>query len=131
MLGFSQRRIARNTTAAGTAASTCWRAFYSALDSRLHTLVCDGSVRANRSCSMDPHRFAPAANGLSDGRSMKNKTSFFACVFLCVVISPALCAQQAPADAPYLNSKLSAEQRADDLISRMTLEEKVDQLGHI
>jgi beta-glucosidase len=62
---------------------------------------------------------------------MKNKTSFFACGFYCVLMSPALYAQQTPADAPYLNPKLPVEQRADDLISRMTLEEKVDQLGHI
>ena len=62
---------------------------------------------------------------------MKNKTRFFACGFFCVLMSPALYAQQTPADAPYLNPKLPVEQRADDLISRMTLEEKVDQLGHI
>jgi beta-glucosidase len=62
---------------------------------------------------------------------MKNKTSFFAWAFLCALMPPALYAQQAPADAPYLNPKLSVDQRADDLISRMTLEEKVDQLGHI
>jgi beta-glucosidase len=62
---------------------------------------------------------------------MKSKTSFFACGFLCVFMSPALRAQQAPADAPYLNPKVSVEQRADDLISRMTLEEKIDQLGHV
>ena len=36
----------------------------------------------------------------------------------------------APADAPYLNPKLPLEQRVDDLISRMTLEEKISQLGH-
>jgi len=36
----------------------------------------------------------------------------------------------APADAPYLNPKLPLEQRVDDLISRMTLEEKIAQLGH-
>jgi beta-glucosidase len=62
---------------------------------------------------------------------MNNKTSFFACGFLCVLISQALHAQQAPADAPYLNPKIPLEQRANDLISRMTLEEKIDQLGHI
>jgi beta-glucosidase len=76
-------------------------------------------------------RFALNAIHLSDGRSMKNKTNFYACVFLCAAVSPALRAQQAPAAAPYLNPKLPVEQRADDLISRMTLEEKVDQLGHI
>ncbi len=62
---------------------------------------------------------------------MKNKTSFFACAFLCALAPLALDAQQAPADAPYLNPKVAVEQRADDLISRMTLEEKIDQLGHI
>jgi beta-glucosidase len=62
---------------------------------------------------------------------MNNKTRFFACVFLCAAMSSSLRAQQAPTDAPYLNPKLSAEQRADDLISRMTLEEKVGQTGHI
>ena len=36
----------------------------------------------------------------------------------------------APSDAPYLNSKLPLKQRVDDLISRMTLEEKISQLGH-
>ena len=76
-------------------------------------------------------QLAPLANSLSDGRSMKNKTTFFACVFLGVLMPPALYAQQAPADAPYLNPKLPVNQRADDLISRMTLEEKIDQLGHI
>ena len=62
---------------------------------------------------------------------MKNKTSFAACVFFCAVMSPALHAQQIPFDAAYLNPKLPASERADDLISRMTLEEKIDQLGHI
>jgi beta-glucosidase len=62
---------------------------------------------------------------------MKNKTNLCACVFFCALISPAMYAQQTLADAPYLNAKLPVEQRANDLISRMTLEEKVDQLGHI
>jgi beta-glucosidase len=62
---------------------------------------------------------------------MTTKTNLLACAFLCAVTCPALSAQQASADAPYLNPKLPVEQRADDLISRMTLEEKVDQLGHV
>jgi beta-glucosidase len=37
-------------------------------------------------------------------------------------------AQQAPANAPYLNPALPIEQRVDDLIGRMTLEEKVAQM---
>src|SRR5690348_8522823 len=37
---------------------------------------------------------------------------------------------EVPANAPYKNSALPLEQRVDDLVSRMTLEEKVSQLGH-
>src|ERR1700683_1568048 len=62
---------------------------------------------------------------------MKNKSGLFAGVFFCVLVSPTLRAQQRPADAPYLNPKLPIEQRVNDLVSRMTLEEKIDQLGHI
>src|SRR6476646_4503480 len=61
---------------------------------------------------------------------MKSKTLLVAGVFLCAATSPSLSAQQAPANAPYLDPKVSVEQRAADLISRMTLEEKIDQLGH-
>ncbi|HVH88740.1 MAG TPA: glycoside hydrolase family 3 C-terminal domain-containing protein, partial [Terriglobales bacterium] len=39
-------------------------------------------------------------------------------------------ARQVPANAPYKNAELPLEQRVDDLVSRMTLEEKVSQLGH-
>src|SRR6185312_13423334 len=35
-----------------------------------------------------------------------------------------------PANAPYKNPSLPLEERVDDLVSRMTLEEKVSQLGH-
>ena len=38
--------------------------------------------------------------------------------------------QQASGDAAYKNPELSLEQRVGDLVSRMTLEEKVSQLGH-
>jgi len=37
---------------------------------------------------------------------------------------------EVPANAPYKNPSLPLEQRVDDLVSRMTLEEKVSQLGH-
>lgn len=37
-------------------------------------------------------------------------------------------AQQAPGDAPYMNPALPLEQRVDNLIGRMTLEEKVSQM---
>lgn len=39
-------------------------------------------------------------------------------------------AEDGDASLPYRNPALSVEQRADDLISRMTLEEKAHQLGH-
>src|SRR5438128_10678600 len=39
-------------------------------------------------------------------------------------------AQQSSAEAPYLDPKVPVEQRVNDLISRMTLEEKASQLGH-
>ena len=62
---------------------------------------------------------------------MKKKSILFVCLFLCALAPDLLRAQQPSVDAPYLNPKLPAEQRADDLVSRMTLEEKIDQLGHI
>lgn len=37
--------------------------------------------------------------------------------------------QPAPADAPYRNPKLTVDERVADLLSRMTLEEKVDQIS--
>jgi len=40
-------------------------------------------------------------------------------------------ADLAPADSPYLNPRLPPDRRVDDLISRMTLEEKIAQTGHI
>jgi beta-glucosidase len=61
---------------------------------------------------------------------MKNKLSVFAGLLLCASISPALSAQELPANPTYLNPKLPVAQRVDDLISRMTLEEKISQLGH-
>ena len=52
-------------------------------------------------------------------------------VFLaCLVLIAACHAQQAPANAPYKNPELPIAQRVDDLVSRMTLEEKISQLGH-
>src|SRR5579885_2771453 len=37
---------------------------------------------------------------------------------------------EAPANAPYKNPALPLEQRVADLVSRMTLQEKISQLGH-
>jgi len=52
------------------------------------------------------------------------------CVFtvvLCLLLVASPGTTQAPV-APYLDPKLPVEQRVDDLISRMTLEEKVSQM---
>ena len=63
-------------------------------------------------------------------RLQRTGWTVFAWLLVSAAMSPAGSAQQAPADAPYLNPKLPIEQRVDNLISRMTLEEKVSQLGH-
>lgn len=50
--------------------------------------------------------------------------------FLCAVVCSITSAQQ-PAEQPaYKNADLPVDQRVNDLVSRMTLEEKVSQLGH-
>lgn len=50
-------------------------------------------------------------------------------VFVCVALAlPAHAQQQAPAQAPYMNPALPVDQRVNDLIGRMTLEEKVAQM---
>jgi beta-glucosidase len=56
---------------------------------------------------------------------MKLVNRYVAISILSLVASDALSAQQAPA---YLNTQLPAEQRAQDLVHRMTLEEKASQL---
>jgi beta-glucosidase len=49
--------------------------------------------------------------------------------FLATAASPSG-AQQPSAETPYVDPQVPVEQRVSDLISRMTLEEKVSQLGH-
>jgi beta-glucosidase len=56
------------------------------------------------------------------------KINWLACFFLCAYLCPTASAQRA--SPAYKNSKLPIAQRVDDLVSRMTLEEKVSQLGH-
>jgi len=51
-------------------------------------------------------------------------------LFAAATSSAALQAQQERVDMPYLNPEVPVERRVDDLISRLTLEEKVSQLGH-
>src|SRR6266853_63341 len=59
------------------------------------------------------------------------KTKIVAALGACLL---ALCAnafpQQPPSEPAYKNAKLPVEQRVADLVSQMTLEEKVSQLGH-
>ena len=52
-----------------------------------------------------------------------------ACLFAFLIPAPAA-AQTTPSEFPYRNASLGAGQRAADLVSRMTLEEKARQLGH-
>ena len=49
---------------------------------------------------------------------------------LSIVVTAQQTSPEVPANAPYMNPTLPLEQRVDDLVSRMTLEEKVSQLGH-
>lgn len=46
------------------------------------------------------------------------------------IVMPCIAQQLVPKDAPYLNPKLSIDQRVDDLVSRMTLDEKASQVVH-
>src|SRR5215470_14089516 len=54
------------------------------------------------------------------------------CTIAIFFLSTASCtfSQDVSADAKYWNPKLPVETRVNDLISRMTLEEKASQLGH-
>ena len=56
--------------------------------------------------------------------------SVFTLVLCLIVIAAPATTQETKPDsrAPYLNPKLSLEQRVDDLVSRMTLDEKVSQM---
>lgn len=65
-------------------------------------------------------------------RLMKNKIIIAMLVALCAATCPASHAQQAASEATsgYKDPKRAIEQRVNDLVSRMTLEEKVSQFGH-
>lgn len=58
----------------------------------------------------------------------KVKRAKWACLTLAVVLVPVTEAQESPAQAIYRNPDLPAEQRAADLVSRLTLDEKVLQM---
>src|SRR5512143_458839 len=60
---------------------------------------------------------------------MLQRCAAMAAVLLVVASCPfPVVAQQRPLKAPYLDPALPAERRADDLVSRMTLEEKISQM---
>src|SRR5713226_6039046 len=61
---------------------------------------------------------------------MNRKAATLLCALLCTGISSISNAQQSTDNLAYKNPKLPIEQRVDDLVSRLTLEEKVSQLGH-
>ncbi|HKW17473.1 MAG TPA: glycoside hydrolase family 3 C-terminal domain-containing protein [Terriglobales bacterium] len=62
---------------------------------------------------------------------MHKKFSFSLSVLILIAIFTCFSrGQQTTGEPPYKNPKLPLEQRVDDLVSRMTLEEKVSQLGH-
>lgn len=57
------------------------------------------------------------------------KSPGFYCALIMVILSAPVCkAQKSGATLPYQNYKLSFEQRVNDLVSRMTLEEKIEQM---
>ena len=58
----------------------------------------------------------------------KVKKAKWACLALAVILAPVVRAQESPAQAMYSNPDLPAEQRAADLVSRMSLDEKVLQM---
>jgi beta-glucosidase len=61
---------------------------------------------------------------------MNKKIAVLLCTFLWVAIPLSSLAQQATGEPAFKNPQLPLEQRVNDLVSRMTLEEKVSQLGH-
>ena len=61
---------------------------------------------------------------------MNKKTAVLLCTLMWAAIPLTSLAQQSPDTPAYKNPHLPLEQRVNDLVSRMTLEEKVSQLGH-
>jgi beta-glucosidase len=61
---------------------------------------------------------------------MRRTIATFVGVISCVALCSPCRAQQAASEPAFKNPQLSVEKRAEDLVSRMTLEEKVSQIGH-
>jgi beta-glucosidase len=60
---------------------------------------------------------------------MRRSALVFALILCLVPCCPVAAQSAPPADAPYRNAKLSADARADDLLQRMTIEEKATMLA--
>jgi beta-glucosidase len=61
---------------------------------------------------------------------MRRETVLVLFVIILLMISATVIAQESGTRAPHQDPNLSLEQRVNDLVSRMTLQEKVSQLGH-
>jgi beta-glucosidase len=85
-----------------------------------------GLAAYNANFCKDPRIQEPAA-AMSDSRACL-VSSFLGFLATLVLAFPLLAQQKAPAQAPYMNPALPLEKRVDDLIGRMTLEEKVSQM---
>lgn len=65
-------------------------------------------------------------------RTMSQRCAAMAAVLLVVAACPfPLVGQQRPAKAPYLDPALPVERRADNVVSRITLEEKISQMMNV
>src|SRR6185312_4906877 len=57
-----------------------------------------------------------------------SRTLIYAFLTACITLAPLTGAAQENSNSPYMNPRLTPEERAADLVHRMTLEEKATQL---
>src|SRR5215472_2810902 len=67
---------------------------------------------------------------LGIGRQMSRKLSVVIIFFLCLTAVAGPRADAADAKPPFMNPNLPIDVRVNDLVSRMTLEEKISQMGN-
>jgi beta-glucosidase len=63
-------------------------------------------------------------------RLVNKRVAVFLSALVCALFSQYFFGQQTTSRPPYKNPRIGLDQRGDDLISRMTVEEKVSQLTH-